>query len=45
MTEHNQARNLVATLRDALQQLELTLSLRGVVWTGWRARRSASGTA
>jgi hypothetical protein len=27
MTEHNQARNLVATLRDALQQLELTLEL------------------
>src|SRR5215510_14213658 len=27
MTEHNQARNLVATLRDALQQLECNLEL------------------
>ena len=27
MTEHNQARDLVATLRDALQKLEFTLGL------------------
>src|SRR5262245_36634507 len=45
MTEHNQARNLVAMLRDALHQLEVTLgrTREGVDETASQAARLREG--
>ena len=47
MTEHNQARDLVATLRDALHELEVTLGLtrEGVAEVASQAERLREGVA